>query len=137
MERGRLTQTHGGRLDIGIRVRNLGDGQSQAMHGSGIADDPWTRLALHRELFAQAPVLDGQRTLVERAGHDIDQVLHRERLFDEIVGSGAHRLDRHADVAMSGDEDDRSRAVVVRRPVHARRLLRPRPGCTPPSGETI
>ena len=42
----------------------------------------------------------------------VEQGLVAERLCEEIDGSGLHGLDRHGDVAMAGEEDDRLQVAL-------------------------
>jgi hypothetical protein len=37
----------------------------------------------------------------------VEQVLVAQRLGHELDGTALHRLDRHRDIAVAGDEDDR------------------------------
>ncbi|AEK62079.1 hypothetical protein CFU_2252 [Collimonas fungivorans Ter331] len=55
----------------------------------------------------EAPVLQDQAALFLRPVGGFHQPLGGERLFDEVVGAGAHGVDRHADVAMAGHHNHR------------------------------
>ena len=62
----------------------------------------------------------------QRALHAIEQFLVAKRLLQEIEGAVLHGFDRHRDVAVAGDEDDRDRRaaqvqlVLHLEPAHAR-----------------
>ena len=75
------------------------------------------RIAQRAHLQAQLPALD-------RMAHGGDQPLGRVGLLDEVVGTFAHGLHRHRDVAVAGDEDHRQLGVdgaYFRQPVGAAR----------------
>ena len=62
----------------------------------------------------QRPVLVAQPALVERVAQADEHALAGERLLDEIERALLGRLDRRADRAVAGDDDDRQRLVHAR-----------------------
>src|SRR6267143_508356 len=50
---------------------------------------------------------------IDRVANGVEQVLLAKRLREKLDGAGLHGPDRHGNVAVSGEEDDRQRRVRV------------------------
>ncbi len=69
--------------------------------------------ALRSSSLAQPGVLAAQPAGLERPADDDQQLVHVERLLDEVVGALLHRRDRDLDIAVTRDDDDRDAGVVA------------------------
>jgi len=88
--------------DIQPSVGQLGDGGPEAGHGLAGAQQGQfqPRVALGRR---QPPVVQHQRSLLQRPVQTVQQPLEGEGLGHEIIGTVPQGLDRIGDVAMAGD----------------------------------
>ncbi|MCY1297384.1 hypothetical protein D9M70_468210 [compost metagenome] len=95
------------------RLRQLQHLAAQLLHAGGEAEQARVDALAQVGGLAQAAVLQHQAALVEGALQALQQGLRAERLFQEVVGALAHRLDRHRHVAVAGEEDHRQVAVEL------------------------
>ncbi len=77
-------------------------------------------------LAAERAVLEDEAPLVERMADRDEQPVERVGLGDEVIGAFAHRLDRHGDVAMAGDQDHRQLGVEAPQPAEQFEAVDPR-----------
>ena len=84
---------------------------AQRFHRLGHAEQTRIDLVLETGLLLQAPVLQHQAALFQRAPQTAEQALGREGFLDEVVGALAHGLHRHRHVAVPGDHDHRQVAI--------------------------
>ncbi len=62
-------------------------------------------------MCTQCAVLQYQLPPVQSTADHLDQLLRVCRFLNEVVGSGAHGLKCHGDIAMAGDQNHRNVAV--------------------------
>ncbi len=87
----------------------------QELHGRGTSEQGRLDAALGRELAPQGQHLGAQHALFHGTGGHFHQTFGCERLLEEIVGAGAHRLDGKVHVAVGRDENHRYRSVDLQR----------------------
>jgi hypothetical protein len=93
------------RVDIGMGHKE--DEAADLLHQRRTSDEPRFDVVALMEAAAQTCDLQRQPAFFKRAPDDVDEVLGRKRLLDDIIGAAAHRLDRQRRIAMAGDHDDR------------------------------
>ncbi len=86
---------------------------AQAGHAWGLADQPGLQLMALGQGQAQAAVFQHQVAGAQGAAHAVDQGVVGEGLFQEVIGAGAHGLDRQGHVAMTGDQHHRQFGVAL------------------------
>ncbi|MCY1220928.1 hypothetical protein D9M72_329620 [compost metagenome] len=82
------------------------------LDGSRISDDAAGGRLPVLKSRAQFAHLQRQRAFFQRPPHDLDEVIGRERLLDEVVRSVLHRLDRQRNIAMASHQDHRQVAIL-------------------------
>ncbi len=96
---------------VGRGVADVGDQLAQRLDRRRAADDPLRQVLAAGQLATQRADLAGQPALLQGAAGDLDQAFRREGLLHEVVGAGVHRLYRHGDVAVTGDQHHRQARV--------------------------
>ncbi len=94
------------------------DPLAQGSHRRAVAEKPAFQARSVFQAPGQRPVFQNEGTLFHRAAHDLGHIVRIERLFDEIIGAVAHRLDGHGDIAMASDQDHRNFRVDLPDPAH-------------------
>ena len=112
--RDQLLASAGFALDqhIGGGVGDVGDQLAQRLHGWRTAQQTLGQVLSAAELAAQLRHLAGQAPLFEGAAGDVDQTLRGKGFFHKVVGAITHGTDRHADIAVAGDQHHWQAAVA-------------------------
>ena len=95
----------------GAAGRGAFDDPVDALHGERAADEAVE--AASRQFLGVGIDDLGEAQPLDRVAHRHHQPVGGERLDDEIVGAVAHRLDRHIDGGMGGDDDDCGRDLLA------------------------
>ena len=94
----------------------LGDGLQAAaikLGGGGVAQDADLLLATGLQAPPQQTIFQNQAPLFTGPLHHLQQPVLRTRFFDKVIGPQGHGLNRHRDIAMAGQQNNRQIRIAV------------------------
>ncbi len=101
--------------DVRVAARDALDELEHLVHLLALADDV-AEAELALELLLEQLVLAYQLAALDRALEHRQQRVGLDRLLDEAVRAGLHRLDRLGHAAVAGDDDDFGRGMRLLEP---------------------
>ncbi len=111
---------------VGVGRGDVENDPAQVRHRGRTADQLGFDRHQSRQLAAQRIHFQRQAAGLQGAPDRLVQAVGRERLLDEIVGPETHRLHRHRDIAVAGDDDDRKVGIDPLGPLEQRHAVDPR-----------